>query len=295
MAIEKRTLHNLLLLLAVAILATVTYLEPWLHKEDEAGQAPLSAASAERASKLVIEPRDGEVVTLVRRDGRWWVERPDAAVAASPFQIDRLFRLLEAPRLRELEAAPERLAEYELDPPLVAVTVDGERFAFGGLSPVGFHRYVLAGERVVLIEGGDPPSRRATWVDFVDRQLLPGEAPPVALSLPEVGTLRLEEGRWRLEGSETLPDEQAVADLIDGWRGAQAIEVEALEEAGEGGETIVIERRGGETVRFVLRREGDELLLDRPEWGVRYRIGADQARTLLTLSGAGEPSPDEEQ
>ncbi len=282
---KRSLLLNLVLLVVVLGLGLLVYFEPGVEGEPPA--EPLSLLSAGQVAEIRLQPRGQEAVVLQRRGEQWSIVEP-VAVAASPFQVSRLFELLGAPSVKAYDAAGLSLAQYGLAPPEVVVRVDGQSFSFGSLSPVDYRRYVLTAGRLHLIDTTDLSLLSGDWVELVDLQLLPRQASIEALELPGLGVVALEGGRWRLQGAESgSVDADALVGLVERWRRLQAFKVSPYAMDDGAPERVVVALQGGESLTFQLERGDGEWLLGRQALGIQYHLDAAQGQRLFTLT-AGE-------
>ena len=282
---NRRVWLNLALLVTVlvlALLALLAYFEPGTSETSPA--SPLSTLAADSAAQIRFQVRGQDEVAMQRRGAQWWLTQP-VVVPASDFQIARLFELINAESAQRYDAASLSLAQYGLVPPEVTLVVDDEQFAFGGLSPMNYQRYVLLGGVLHLVDVSDLSVFTRGWNDLVDLQLLPKDARPVRITLASLGTLVATERGWRRDGDTEVESNDDLVALVERWRHAQAFKVSPWAMDADESEAVVVQLlKVAEPVVFYLSRQGSEWLLGRKDLGIQYHLDAAQAQRLFSIN-----------
>jgi hypothetical protein len=131
------------------------------------------------ALSLVALDRSGEPKLSLERTPEGWRLREPFDVDAEQAQVDRLLDVLAAPVYRTFPESSASRAELGLEPPRIKLKLDNLLLGFGGLDPVGQHRYVGADGLIHLIDDRYYPTLIAPPVDFVSRVLAQRGTPPV--------------------------------------------------------------------------------------------------------------------
>lgn len=131
---------NLLLLLLVLLLGGAV----WLSPEPARGPVttPLTGIDPAGVQRIEISTRQGRRLLLARDDSGWRLLEPEES-AADPARVERLLQMLATPWIERFSVAPERLAEFDLAPPLAELRFDDTRIRFGGTHPLNQHRYLM--------------------------------------------------------------------------------------------------------------------------------------------------------
>lgn len=278
---NRRILLNLGLLALVALLAVIVYFEPGAVRDESS--ARLTGLSSTEVTRLEIRPAEGEAIVLVREAGQWQLESP-IRVAANEFRVEAVLRMIDATSRSRFEAVDGELHRYGLDVPLVELRANGTGLAFGATEPIDRRRYVRVDDTIHLIDVEHFDILNAGYTNLVSSRLLPEGLRPARLELPDLTLIKDAQGRW-----ETTPELDVSMDalnrLIDAWVHARAIMIQRYEPQMPV-EVITIESaNGGERLEFdVIETRGD-LILGRPELGLRYHLGADQGRRMLDPTG----------
>jgi hypothetical protein len=230
-------------------------------------------------------------MSLRKHGGQWWLEQPLAVeVPANPLRIKSLLDVTETASQSSFPATGKDLGPFGLDEPDVILRLPGATFAFGGSDALNGWRYVLSGDTVHLIADTLYWFLSADSATFVSRQLLPEGAAIKALYLPQLSIEQVD-GHWQVEPPAPDISADAIQALLDSWRRAQAIAVEQ-QEPGTQGEALRVELAPPhQTLELLVTETEPDLILVRPDAGLRYRLPATANDDLLSLrqhdSGAG--------
>lgn len=279
---RSRLLLNLVLLAVVLGLTLLVLFEPGL--EEPAAPWKLTGLDPEKVQTVHIR-RDGQEDIRVEREGDRWRLRQPFGARADRYRMSGLLRITGAESHASYPASELNLAEVGLASPKVMLSLDDTELRFGGTEPINGHRYVQLGETVHLIGDFAYYHLIGDYATFVSPGLLPEGARVKALHLPDI-TLIWADGRWAAEPEpEDFSADQANR-LVDAWRFASAMGVEAYEPDGAG-EKIRIELEQ-EPIELLITRREPELELARPDLRVKYRFPGEQAAALLSLpDGSG--------
>ena len=281
---NTRTLLNLILALAVVVLATLTVLEPGKAPPAPANPTvtPLKAAAV---NTIRIERPDEPPVVLERQGEQWRMTAP-RALPAYGVRAAMMSAAAEAESMSRVDQ-PCDLTKFDLDPPRATLTLNDTALRFGDIDPLHQRRYLLVGDQIHLVSDAVYPLISRGWEHFVDPALLTGEARIEAVALPDGTTLSHGEPGWTV----TPPQEGLSADaptlLHDAWRFGRALDVSAYSGDEPEHQAVTLTLEGGNTLRFLILARDPELLLARPDLGLVYRM-ADDGRALLSLKPAGE-------
>ncbi len=257
---KARLLLNIALAAAVIALA----LAVWLDPAPQASAYPLSGLEPETVRQIRIDKPGQAAVVLEKTAAGWRLAAPFAA-RADAIRPERLLALLSV-------TSPERfaatdLARFELDKPLLTLTLGSQRFAFGGLNPLSQQQYVATGGNVFLIDPQLASDAYVKAADFAAKNLLAPNEQPIGFDLPERKLERDGNGKW--SAIPPLPDvtQDGFNRFADEWRNASALLVQPYDGSkplrglrlhfadGRGLNLAVIQERPD----FVLLREDEKL------------------------------------
>lgn len=280
---NKRNLLNLVLLLVVAGLALLAWLEP--GKEEAPAPVKLTALEAATIERIRIERPAGEL-ELARRDGRWQLSTP-ASAPANSVRTDAILSIAGMESLRSQPVAGLDLAAYGLAEPAVRLFLDDTRIDFGNATPLDQRRYVRVGDTLHLIPDLRYYQLIGGWNTYVDLQLLEEGSQLERLELPQL-TLVNDDGSWRPEPVPEHWSADAASALVYTWQHAQAMEVREHKEAAEGEEVRLYLRGRDAPLRFVIAAREPDLVLQRPDLGLAWHLVPERAAELLELTPPAE-------
>lgn len=274
---NTRTALNLTLLGLAAALAALVYWEPGIERP--AAAAKLTALAPADVTRLVIRPQRGEEIRLDKEQGTWMMRAP-VATYANEFRIDALLGIAQADSHAQFDAGTLDPAKFRLDTPVTVLRLNDVELAFGDSEPLDNWRYVRNGATVHLIDEDYYYRLQADFPAFVSNQLLPPQARPAQIRLPEFSVTRAE-GGWQIAPAQPSPAPDALNAFVDEWRRAQAVEVDRYEGEAARGALMVSFEGGAAPIEFLLLETAPELVLARADLGLRYHFTAEQARRLL--------------
>jgi len=278
-----RSWLNLVLLLAVLLLAALLYFEP--GKQPQAQVRLLSVNPAVLRQLEIIRP-EMESLRLQQRDGLWYLQSP-VEIAADPFMVEQIISFLSQPSLQSYPATGLDLTKYGLQPAKAKLLVDGVEVSFGRVNPLSSHLYVMVADVMHMVLQNEISMLLKDWPGYVSTAPLPNVA-LVSFELPGLGRLVHESQGWRYEGDKVPQSADRVQMLVDGWGAARALRVRALTEV-VATEEIIFEFASGKVMRLSVSKTADELLLQRADLGIEYVFDVSQSQRLLQWSSlAGE-------
>lgn len=145
----KRANRNLAWLAAVAAALVAVVL--WTGRRVYLADPPaLTRLAPDAITRVEIDVPPLAPQVFERRSDGWWRTRPGLA-RADGARVARLTRLATTPVARWLPATATSSADTGLAPPSATLVLDGQRLAYGGLTPLDELRYVAVGARIALV------------------------------------------------------------------------------------------------------------------------------------------------
>ncbi|KPK40993.1 MAG: hypothetical protein AMJ69_00280 [Gammaproteobacteria bacterium SG8_47] len=278
---NRRMRINLVLLAAAVLLAALAYFEPGRSPAPQPRK--LTAVSADTVDRIDIERRGNDTISLRKRGEAWWIESPfGVALSANALRVKSLLEISDTVSQSSFPAGGKDLKPFGLSEPEIILRLPGASFAFGNTDALNGWRYVLSENTVHLIADTLYWFLSADSATFVGRQLLPEHATLTALQLPQ---LRLEQvaGRWSVEPPMPNVSADAIQALLESWRRAQALVVEKAEPHSTGETIRVTLKEADAPLEFVLIETEPDVVLVRPDVGLRYRLPGSASGDLLSL------------
>jgi hypothetical protein len=291
---SRRTLLNLVLLLAVLGLALLAWFRPGL-KPGETPRPIVSGLAPKQVERIRVERLSREPLAFLKHDGHWFLRVGDRELPSAEFQLNALLGLLEARATRRYPAASLDLKSLGLQPPQARVAMDNMDFRFGTTEALNNRRYVQVGDSVYLVDDQYQHLLNADWSNFVSRQILEGRGAITRIELPGMTLTYTKEGHWRIDPEQPNVSADAVQIFVENWQNATALFTRRYS-AGpndvQAGETVTIRTRDSDqplVLRIVSR--SPDLVLARPDWGIQYQLPGSEADGLFTRPhSAPEPA-----
>lgn len=283
---KARWLINLALLVVVVGVALALYLVPQ-SQQDHAVAIAVSTLNPAKIKNISIEFPAKKPVTLEERDGRWFLARPFAA-RADQSAADRILSILGATTVDKFDAADP--ARYGLDHPSLVLKLDAEEFVFGTYNPVNGMQYVGYKNSVYLVAIRYSEAASIQVVEMIDKNLLaPGEQ--IAgfdfsrLEQWEDHGLTLDQhnGQWKVSRADAKPKQNELNEWVaDSWGTLIARSVEPYTpDLKTKYPSFEIKLKNGKTLHVDKQGESPELVLARPDEGLRYRFPQDVGFQIL--------------
>lgn len=273
---KRGWLLNVVLLAAVAALASFVWLNP---ARDEQAKQALSTLRSAQARHITLTRPGQPAITLEHRRTQWQITAPLKA-RADEFQVLRMLTILEAQPTAQLPATD--LKRFDLQAPAAILTIDDVDYAFGSINTVTREQYVKRGDTVYVVAPRHGAALPANATALIRRVLLSEQEQPVGVALPDF-SLTQKEGRWTLSPpADTSQDD--LQRYVDQWRYASAAQAEPYDQRPPLAE-IRITLRGGTVLDLgVLQRE-PQLVLWRRDTGLQYLFLKAAGQALLTKPG----------
>ncbi|MCB5186803.1 DUF4340 domain-containing protein [Methylobacillus caricis] len=284
---RARWLVNFALLLVIAGIVAFLYLRPQ-QKEESVQQYPVSALKLADFSRLSIEFPAKAPVVFDKVDGFWYLSQPYKA-RADQMTVQRIVSIVAANSPDQFPA--NDLARFGLDNPRLKIKLDNEEFLFGIYNPVSSEQYVAYKDAVYLVPPIYSETAATQVVELLDKSpLRPGEK--VAgfdfSRLEQWEEVRLQvdladDGKWKVSLENAKPDQNAMNEWYESyWSKIRATAVEPYTPDRKATyPSFSVKLKGGKSVHFDKLQEAPEMIIGRPDEGMRYHFPSDIGFTLL--------------
>ena len=276
---KSKILLNLTLIAALVALSLYAYFKPW---QQAAPSIKLTQLKRDDVTRIAVEPRAAATIKLEKLDGAWRIVAPLAAQAEST-QVDRLLDIVNANAKQKLANAD--LAQFDLSPPPVRVTLNDQAFAFGRVNDITYEQYVATAEGVYLVAplyGYGIPTDAAK---LLSRRLLDAGEVPVGFDFGRYRIERDDKGTWAASGEfATAKDSPLSQDdfnrWADEWRYTSALSIEP-DKGNRSPERVNVRFKGGKTVAMRIVQKEPDFQLVRSDNAMRYHFGVEVGHRLL--------------
>ena len=273
-------------LLLVGVIGLVTY--AWHQgKQPKEPSYKLSALSAVAVKKIEIAPRDGAGYTLEKRGEVWFLTSPLEA-RADQTQVQRVLDLLSASSKEKLAATD--LKRFDLDPPVLKITVDGQTFSFGTTNPLTQEQYLATVDSVYMVSAyylsliPGQPDRMLTHSLFNQNEK------PMGFAFKDF-RVEQKEGKWTVlpeVGEAERPSQDDLNRWADDWRYASSLLTQPWS-GNPAPETVQVKLADGKSIVFLVARREPELILARPDEKLQFQFSGEMSRHLLQPAAKDKP------
>jgi len=276
---KSKVLLNLALIAALVALSLFAYFKPWQSADPTIKLTQLKRGDVAR---ITIEPRGAAAIKLEKRDGAWRIVTPLNAQAEDT-QVDRLIDIVNANSKQKL--ANVDLAQLDLGPPQLRVTLNDQAFAFGRVNDITYEQYVATADGVYLVPPLYGYGIPADATKLLSRRLLDEGEVPVAFDFGRYRIIRDDKGKWTASGEFAAAKDQPLSQddfnrWADEWRHTSALSV-APDKDSRVREQVSVRFKDGKTVVMrILQKEPDFQLL-RNDNSMRYHFGVEVGRRLI--------------
>lgn len=283
---SRWTLNLILLAVVAAIVAALQYMPE--KKSEQAPAIAVSSLDTSSITKVSIEVPAKREVAFEKKDGRWWMSAPLKA-RADATAVERVIAVLSASSVDKFDA-PD-LASYGLDHPALRIRFDSEEVTFGTFNPVSGMQYISYRNAVYLVESRHSEAANVQVVEMIDKNLLAPDEQIVGFDFSrleqweEGGGLRLaqENGHWNVTRTGAKADQAAIKQwFADSWGTLIAMSVEPYQpDHRVPYPSFEIKLKNGKTLHFDKQGESPELILARPDEGLKYHFPQDVGFEIL--------------
>ena len=139
---------NLALVLVIIVVAAAVYLAGGRQPDE----APLRLTSVDPAgvSSITVEQRGGMTIRFVKA-GQVWAMTAPVQGPANPARINAMLAILQSQSFARIDSNAIEPGRFDLLQPAVVLTLNDQRFTFGGSNPLEGRRYVLYDGTVHLL------------------------------------------------------------------------------------------------------------------------------------------------
>lgn len=276
---KSKILLNLALIAALVALSLYAYFKPW---QEAAPSIKLTQLKRDDITRIAVGPRGAATIKLEKRDGAWRIVAPLTAQAEAT-QVDRLVDIVNANAKQKLANAD--LAQFDLDPPQVRVTLNDQAFAFGRVNDITYEQYVATADGVYLVPPLYGYGIPTDATKLLSRRLLDTGEVAVAFDFGRYRIERDDKGTWAASGEFAAAKDQPLSQddfnrWADEWRYTSALSVEP-DKNSHSREQVNVRFKSGKTVTMGIVQKEPDFQLARSDNAMRYHFGVEVGHRLL--------------
>ncbi len=262
---SKKNLLNLALLLIAAALASIIYFSDEINTD----LPHLTKVDANTIQTITIS-HNNNVATIINKiaDSRWQLSKP-VAIAANPFRISSILKLLNAPVHQQYASDAIDLSKTGLLVSKTKISFDDIGIIFGTINPVTNLRFVQLGNTVYTIEDVYYPLLSSHFGTLVSFNLLPANSVIDKLILANQTIDKKASGLWQ---SNSAISADNINITIENWQNIQAFGVHEYIEREVLAEVFVFLENQAPAIRFIITDTDPWLIIARPELGLEYHL-----------------------
>lgn len=285
---SSRTLLNIGLLFLVVVLAAFIFLEP--GKEQEPEPTLLTQLKAEDIHHIqLIRPNEEDII-LEKSQAIWFMRSP-YALPANDYRLQSLLQLSQAQSHSQHRLKSSERAKFELDKPKASIVFNHDlRIDFGSKAPLSQQRYIAIDNTLHLIADTSYYHLLSEVTQYLSHALFPANTEFTELALPDL-KISLHDGQWQLSPQQENKSADAITDLLNEWRHAQALSLKPIEDFPAAIHTIKLSIKDQkQPVEFISYKTDDYFILSSRERGIQYQFPEEKMQALFQLS---EPLADD--
>ncbi len=269
-----RSTQNLILLVLVLGLSLFIYLKP---KQSSPSLFPISDLSSTAIQQIKIEKKGQPALELKKRGNAWFVAAPFQARGDNN-KIEQILSILSARSNQQMAAT--QLDRFELDHPLLTLTLNQEVLKFGTINPLTRQQYVLSGNKVFLISTNYFATAFSQPTDFISKKLLAEDETPTSFHFAQF-KLDRHDGQWIMTPPNPNMNQDQINRFADDWRMASALYSQPYDKSKPISE-YALQFQNSKSVQFQVLQLKPEFILLRTDENIQFHFPQDTAKRLLT-------------
>lgn len=273
---KSRILLNLALAALVAVLILLVWLKPKPMAQTEFKLSTLASASVNR---IAIDKPGQPAIVLQNNPAGWRMTAPFQARADSA-AVGRLLEILAATSLQRFPATD--LGRFQLDSPLLRLTLNDQEFSFGTQN-------TLTGEVYVATNGGVHPVAPSYLVytmkmpaDFAARAFLAEEEKLAGFEFADLKLSQDGAGKWSATPARPNLSQDDINRWVDEWRHASSLVTQPYDGTAPQ-ESLTLRLGDGKLIPCKILRREPELVMLREDEKLQYHFPAEIGKRLLSL------------
>ena len=271
---KSRILLNLALAALVAVLILLVWLKPKPMARTDFRLSTLASASINR---IAIEKPGQPTIVLQKNPAGWRLIAPFRARAETR-TVGRLLETLAATSLQRFPATD--LGRFQLDQPLLRLTLNDQEFSFGTQNTLTGEVYVATGGSVYLVAPSYLAHAMKMPADFAAQAFLAEDEKPAGFEFANLKLSQDSEGKW--SASPARPDwsQDDLNRWVDEWRNASSLVTQPYDGT-PAQESFTLRLANGKLIPCKILRREPELVILREDEKLQYHFPAEIGKRLL--------------
>ncbi|HUW51240.1 MAG TPA: DUF4340 domain-containing protein [Sulfuricella sp.] len=271
---KPRIWLNLGLAALVIVLALLVWLKP---KPAAQPEFKLTALASAGINHITIE-KNGQPATVLQKTPAGWRLIAPFKARADEEMVRRVLEITAATSLQRFPATD--LGRFQLDQPLLRLTLDGQEISFGMQNPLTGEVYAAANGGVYPIAPRYLAHVLKIPADFAARALLAEEEKPVGFEFADLALNQRDDGKWLASPANPDWSQDDLNRWVDEWRNASSLLTQPYDGT-PAKESITLRLRDGKTIPCKILRREPELVLLREDEKLQYHFPTEVGKRLL--------------
>lgn len=272
--IKSIVLLNLALAALVAVLILLVWLKPKPVAQAEFRLSTLASASINR---IAIEKPGQPAIVLQRNPSGWRLSAPFQARAEGA-AVGRLLEILATSSLQRFTATD--LGRFQLDQPLLRLTLNDQEFSFGIQNTLTGEVYVATNGGVHLVAPSYLAHALKMPADFAAHAFLAEEEKLAGFEFSDLILSQDSDGKWSASPPRPNWSQDDFNRWVDEWRNASSL-VTQPHDGTPAQESFTLRLGDGKLIPCKILRREPELVLLREDEKLQYHFPAGIGKRLF--------------
>jgi len=272
---KSRIFLNLALAALVAVLILLVWLKP---KPTAQVQFKLSNLASTSINRIVLEKPGQPAIVLQKNPAGWRLSAPFQARAEGA-AVGRLLEILAASSLQRFPATD--LGRFQLDQPLLRLTLNDQEFSFGMQNTLTGEVYVATNGGVHLVAPSYLTYAMKMPADFAARAFLAEEEKLAGFEFADQRLSQNSEGKWSVSPARPNWSQDDLNRWVDEWRHASSLVTQPYDDT-PAQESFTLRLGDGKLIPCKILRREPELVLLREDDKLQYHFPTEIGKRLLS-------------
>ncbi|GAO36602.1 hypothetical protein SCT_2010 [Sulfuricella sp. T08] len=274
---KSRILLNLVLTALVAVLILLVWLKPKPMAQAEFKLSTLASASAS-INRIAIEKPGQPAIVLQKNPAGWRLSAPFQARAEGA-AVGRLLEILAATSPQRFPATD--LGRFQLDNPLLRLTLNDQEFSFGTQNTLTGEVYVATNGGVHLVAPSYLAHAMKMPADFAARAFLAEEEKLAGFEFADLKLSQDSDGKWSTSPARQDLSQDDINRWVDEWRNASSLVTQPYDGTPPQ-ESFTLRLGDGKLIPCKILRREPELVILREDEKLQYHFPAGIGKRLLS-------------
>lgn len=271
---KSRILLNLALAALVIVLALFVWFKPKPMAQTEFKLSTLTSASINR---IAVEKPGQPAIVLQKTLAGWRLSAPFQA-RADEAAVGYLLETLAATSLQRFPAID--LGRFQLDNPLLRLTLNDQEFSFGTQNTLTGEVYVATQGGVHLVAPSYLSHALKMPADFAARAFLAEDEKLAGFEFAELKLSQDSDGKWSASPSRPNWSQDDFNRWVDEWRNASSLVTQPYDGTPPQ-ESFTLRLANGKLIPCKILRREPELVLLREDEKLQYHFPAEVGKRLF--------------